>query len=263
MITVTIRHEGQDHTVNVTKFVQNGDGNTKTRKNVGIITGGLSMSPKTSGGTGVDFCPHSSPACVAGCLDSTGLASIFDRIKIARKAKSMAWIMHREESKSMIIKDIRSLKRKADKQGKKLAIRLNMFSDIVWEKEFPELFTMFPDVQFYDYTKNPHRFRKNHSLPENYHLTFSRSEKNHKTALNILKRGFNVAVVFHNDGPFTGNRAGNQVLPSEWKGFPVYNGDESDMRFDDPKGCVVGLKLKAPNKKQRENVIKSGFSVLT
>ncbi len=247
--------------VKVSKMVQNGDGNTKTRKHgIEYMTGGMSLSPKRAGGLD-DLCTESSPACVAGCLNETGLATIFDSIQIARKAKTAVWLLARNEAKAMIIKDIQRLKNKTDKQGKKLAIRLNMFSDIIFEKEFPEVFTTFPDVQFYDYTKHASRFYSSHKLPDNYHLTFSMSEKNHRKAKGILKRGYNVAVVFHNEGKFSGSRAGNQVLPEEYAGFPVYDGDKSDMRFEDDKNVVVGLKLKASSNKKRAFVMNSGFSI--
>jgi hypothetical protein len=88
---------------------------------------------------------------------------------------------------------------------------------------------MFPDVQFYDYTKNYIRFEK--ELPANYHLTFSRSETNHDKAMEILSKGFNVAIVF-------------DKLPETFAGYEVINGDENDLRFKDKKGVVVGLKYK-------------------
>lgn len=259
---VTIEHKKELKTVNVSKMVHNGDGNTKTRKHgVEYLTGGLSMSPKTSGNTGVDMCTDSSPACVAGCLNETGLATIFDSIQIARKAKTAFFVANPIDAKSMIIRDIYRLNKKAKKEGKLLAVRLNMFTDVVWEREFPEVFKEFPDVQFYDYTKHSERFYKGYRLPENYHLTFSRSEKNARKVDNVLKRGGNVAAVFHNPGSFTGNRAGKQVLPEVWNGYSVIDGDISDMRFEDGENVIVGLKLKAANTKKRENIIKSGFSI--
>ena len=86
---------------------------------------------------------------------------------------------------------------------------------------------MFADVQFYDYTKVPGR---DLGIP-NYHLTFSLAESNEEDAAAELQRGMNIAVVF--DG-----------VPSEYLGVPVVDGDESDLRFLDPSGVVVGLKAK-------------------
>lgn len=74
-------------------------------------------------------------------------------------------------------------------------------------------------------------------LPANYHLTFSRSETNQKIADSILASGGNVAAVFR------------KVLPSSFSGVVVVNGDETDLRFLDPKGVIVGLVEKGLAKK--------------
>ena len=68
-------------------------------------------------------------------------------------------------------------------------------------------------------------------LPENYHLTFSRSELNDAQCDEIFARGGNVAVAF-------------DTVPDSFRGRPVYNGDDSDLRFLDPKGVWIGLKAK-------------------
>ena len=121
-------------------------------------------------------------------------------------------------------------------EGKAIVtIRLNGTSDLPFEKyrvfdnNTKNIFEMFPDVQFYDYTKNYLRFDK--VLPNNYHLTFSRSESNDTKAMELLKRGFNVAMVF-------------DKLPTSYNGFEVINGDADDLRFLDKKNVIVGLKYK-------------------
>jgi hypothetical protein len=81
-------------------------------------------------------------------------------------------------------------------------------------------------------------------LPENYHLTFSRSEINQEQCKNILLLGGNVAVVFK-----------HKTLPKTWMGFPVNNADETDLRFLDKKG-VSGLYAKGRARKDT-----SGFVV--
>ena len=97
---------------------------------------------------------------------------------------------------------------------------------------------MFPQVQFYDYTKIPNR----RNVPSNYHLTFSRSETNHQDV--ILSQN-NVAVVF-------------DVLPATYLGRTVIDGTETDLRFLDPQNVVVGLKA---NGKAKQDT--SGFTVIT
>jgi len=115
-------------------------------------------------------------------------------------------------------------------------IRLNGTSDIGWERY--TVIQAFETTRFYDYTKSFQRMMAflDGKLPSNYSLTFSRSETNEAQCLEVLKRGGNVAVVFRKE------------LPTHWKGFPVINGDENDLRFLDPKGVVVGLKAKGKAK---------------
>ena len=96
-------------------------------------------------------------------------------------------------------------------------------------------------IRFYDYTKWPINLRPE---VDNYHLTFSRSEKTTLDEIQTnLDAGRNVAVVF-------------DVVPTEWNGWTVINGDDSDERFLDTKGVIIGLKAKGAAKKD-----KSGFVV--
>jgi hypothetical protein len=133
-----------------------------------------------------------------------------------------------------IIKFINACERK----GKKPAVRLNGTSDIQWEKITVEcgqnIFEMFPQVQFYDYTKIPTR---NISYIFNYHLTWSYSEASEKYAKLFDSVPYNKAVVFR-----------NKELPSTFKGVKVIDGDKHDMRFLDEPNVVVGLKAKGKAK---------------
>ena len=88
----------------------------------------------------------------------------------------------------------------------------------------------------------------NGELPSNYHLTFSCSEHNEKISQLVLSMGGNVAVVFRDQ------------LPETWSGYQVVNGDESDLRFLDKKGVVVGLIEKGLAKKDETGFVKEGVS---
>lgn len=92
----------------------------------------------------------------------------------------------------------------------------------------------FPDVQFYDYTKLPGSWKRTRV---NYHLTFSHSGDNMESCVAALAHGVNVAVVFRGE------------LPETWNGYRVINGDESDLRFLDDVGVIVGLKAKGTARK--------------
>ena len=88
------------------------------------------------------------------------------------------------------------------------------------------IFEIFPNVQFYDYTKI---YKRDVSNIPNYHLTWSYSQANkdyakeYKTALN---NGMNTAVVFRDK------------LPTTFLGLPVIDGDKDDLRFlDRSRSC--------------------------
>ena len=93
--------------------------------------------------------------------------------------------------------------RKAQRENLTPAIRLNGTSDIVWErtpvvidgvKIASNIMELFASVQFYDYTKYP--LAKRALLPNNYDLTFSRSESNQPDVIENLSNNRRVAVVF-------------------------------------------------------------------
>lgn len=123
--------------------------------------------------------------------------------------------------------------------------RLNGTSDIRYENF--GIMEEFPEIQFYDYSKDVRRFLPNSKAQKikNYHLTFSRSETNQVQTEALLKAGKNVAVVFS-----------GKALPKTYLGYKVINGERNDARFMDPKNVVVGLLAKGPAKKDA-----SGFVV--
>jgi hypothetical protein len=187
-----------------------------------------------------------------------------NRVQEARIRRTRLFIEKREEFMTLLADDIRLLIRRAKKRGMTPAIRLNGTSDIRWEDipvevkasrfnrtemvRFENIFAAFPAVQFYDYTKLPNR-RVAH-IP-NYHLTFSYSgspvfRPYVDRALKNYGPDTNVSVVFH--GP----------IPENFLDRPVINGDEHDLRFLDPKGCIVALKAKGSAKKDT-----SGFVIHT
>jgi hypothetical protein len=186
---------------------------------------GLSLAPANT--SGFEVCKGSSVGCRDACLFTAGQGR-FDNVQRARIAKTRLFFLHRETFKTLLFADIRKAQQTAKRRRAQLAIRLNVLSDLPWERIFPDLFTTFPDVQFYDYTKVAGRV-----TPANYHLTFSRSESNETTAKRELAAGRNVTVVFRTDD-----------LPRQWNGVPVVSGDTHDLRFLDKSGRVIGLYAK-------------------
>ena len=231
--------------------------NAKTIKGekLGYMTYILYMSPFTANSKGINVCSHASKGCADSCLVSSGFGGMYANIKQGRVNKTEFFLKDRvsflTKLKSEIEKAIEKNKYKAI-----VTFRLNGTSDLPYEKykifDGKNIFELFPNVQFYDYTKNYLRFDK--VLPSNYHLTFSRSETNDAIAINLLKRGFNVAMVF-------------DKLPETYNGFKVINGDLDDLRFLDEKNVIVGLKYKKNTGKGggEKNALaySSGFAIRT
>jgi hypothetical protein len=197
-------------------------------------TGIIYFAPNTIASK-TNLCPYATPGCIAACLYTAGRGG-FTSIQKARIAKTQAFLANPAAFKEQLEKEIKRAYRSAEKKGYSLTIRLNGTSDLAVETW--GIMQKFPNVQFYDYTKNPKRMQAflNGEMPVNYHLTFSLSETNKDQALAFLKQGGNVAVVFH--------KKKDAAFPSSHWGFPVVSGDDDDLRFLDPKGVIVGLRDK-------------------
>ena len=215
----------------------------KTSKGLkkGVLTGILYLSPADS--SGVNLCPMSEIAkCKAPCLFTAGRGAM-NIVQMGRLRKTLMYLQYPDKFKSMLIADIETLQRKAKRDKLEPMVRLNGTSDIRWEVVFPEVFSIFYGIQFYDYTKISNRRLGKIS---NYDLTFSYSgvKDYQKFVLNSIKYRMRMAVVF------------KKHLPKTFMGMKVVNGDDTDLRPYDPKGVVVGLIAKG---KARHDT--SGFVV--
>jgi hypothetical protein len=217
--------------------------NYKTTKGekLGIMTGILYLAPAKI--SGYEVCPRRSEGCTKSCLYSAGRGA-FNTVQKSRVAKTKMFFEQRDAFMDQLRKDIKSLVNKANKQSMVPAIRLNGTSDIEWTRL--GVVEEFPNVQFYDYTKVLNRVTK--EQPSNYHITFSKNESNDVECLVAIKSGVNVAVVF--------DTKKGEDLPKTWNGAPVYDGDDTDARFLDPKGgYVIGLRAKGKARKDQTGFV--------
>jgi len=144
--------------------------------------------------TRLNSCLRATAECASSCLSFSGNNMNSDYNAVSKFCTTQALVHEPEAFVRVLIAAIAEHERKSIKAGKMPLIRLNVLSDIPWELIIPELFTIFPEVQFYDYTKVPGRV-----VPDNYDLTFSFSGTNRNVDdmdSEIQIHGRRVAVVF-------------------------------------------------------------------
>ena len=189
--------------------------------------------------SGRETCPKRTAGCTAACLNTAGRGGMFKRgentnmIQKARIRKTEYFFNDRDAFMMDLYKDIQKAIKFAEKQDLIPVFRLNGTSDLSWEKYTVgstdmNLFQLFPQVQFYDYTKI---LGRKVSQYFNYHLTFSKADGNDADVAEALMQGMSVVAVY-------------DKIPA---GVP--SADETDLRFLDPKGIMLGLKAKGRAKK--------------
>lgn len=216
--------------------------------------------------TRLNACVRATEQCASSCLVFSG-RNLADDYNTVKKYSLLQALVHEPQAfMRMLIEAIRIHRDQSFRSDTMPLVRLNVFSDLPWERMVPELFDEFHDVQFYDYTKVPGR-----QGPDNYDLTFSFAG----TAQNVTAMDYEirhqrrrVAVVFAAVGlrrtdegmieipttpRFYRRKAGADRptprparLPESFLGLEVIDGDLSDMRPYDPAPSIVGLRWKNP-----------------
>jgi len=194
--------------------------------------------------SGRETCPKRTAGCTAACLNTAGRGGMFRKgettntIQRARIRKTQYFFNRRQDFMLDLVADIRKAIKFAERKGLTPVFRLNGTSDLSWEKydavPGQNIFEMFPGVQFYDYTKV--LGRKVAQYP-NYHLTFSKADGNDSDVAEALLQGMSVVAVY-------------DEIP---QGVP--SADETDLRFLDPKGIMLGLKAKGRAKKDSSGFV--------
>jgi hypothetical protein len=262
--------------------------NPKTEKGrgEGYLTFILHLAPAKLSGHNV--CPMATKGCRAACLNTAGRGGIMaghvgalthadvasgitNTIQRARIARTKRFFEDRAAFMADLVSDIEKAIRRARKAGFTPVFRLNGTSDLRWEsipcvlshtarvdakstrtsfKAYPSIMHAFPDVQFYDYTKLANR--KN--IPANYALTFSLADGNDAQANAALNAGMNVAAVFRDKATVARHMANGFELCG--LPVPVSCGDDTDLRFLDPKGHVIALYAKGNAKKDQSGFVR-------
>lgn len=224
-----------------TKLLSAGSTNAKTAKNE-IPTFILYLAPADTIGTH-NLCPFASEGCKKACLYSAGRGA-FSNVQTARINKTKFWANDRANFYIQLADELLQIN---SKTTDKVAIRLNGTSDIdhlallLRYTGINFLAPEYSNILFYDYTKSFKHWQKYHGT--SYKVTFSRSEINESDCIKVLLDGGNIAAVFSGE------------LPQFYKGFPVIDGDKTDLRYFDPSGVIVGLKAKGKAKKDLSNFV--------
>lgn len=234
-------------------------GNPKVLKGLsqGFNTYILHLAPANL--SGYETCAKRTAGCTAACLNLAGRGGMFKKgentnvIQQARIRKTKMFFENRVEFMAQLVKDIELGIKQSAKKNLIPVFRLNGTSDLAFEKYevvrngkmFRNIFAAFPEVTFYDYTKI---LGRKISAIANYSLTFSAADGNDADVAKAIAQGYNVAVVF--------GLKKTEAMPETYMGLPVFNGDESDLRFLDPKGVVVGLYAKGKAKKDTTGFVK-------
>lgn len=211
---------------------------TRLSQENGTMTYCIYLAPSDMSGHNV--CPNGEH-CRENCLNASGhnrsdiLSRGFEGSKINRSRirKTKLFYDDRDTFMRLMIHEIRVKRERAKRMGYEFAVRINgtsdlspcLFRDPDSGKNILELFN---DVQFYDYSKRPSSMHEQRIFP-NYDVTFSYDGYNWEYCKRHLDNDGKAAVVFFGE------------LPQYFNGYRVVSGNEYDMRYQDPRGCVIGL----------------------
>ncbi len=217
----------------------------------GELTYALYLAPAKS--SGYEVCPGRTKDCTKFCLNESGMNTMTqkgkgDVINDSRVKKTKLFFENHDFFMNWLIFEITAAKSKAERLGLKFSVRLNNTSDISpldFTLNGQNILEMFPDVQFYDYSKVANRAELM-KVYTNYDLTFSYTGYNLTECQKMLLNKIRVAVVF-------------KLVPETFMGYKVIDGDMNDLRYKD-EAVIVGLKFKRVRNKLTSN---TKFVILT
>jgi hypothetical protein len=185
-----------------------------------------------------DVCPGATEGCAAVCLSDAGRQGQSASVR-AQVNRLLSFTHKRKAYLTVVAIAIAKLHAEAAEKGARTGVRLNILSDVSWERipievdpylakylnlvlpkrtrrikagTYPNFMAMFPKIQFYDYTKIGGRMQAflDGRFPPNYFLTWSLAETraNRRKAMQVLRHPKGVVAVAF-------------AVPSERKGGPT------------------------------------------
>jgi hypothetical protein len=242
------------------KLLSKGSTNAKTTKN-DRETHILYLAPVDQNSKKKNLCPFASKGCAEACLYSAGRGA-FTNVKTARMNKTEYFVQDPKTFTAQLILEIEFLRIRAKREGKQIAVRLNGTADI----DFLFLFKKYHNwdyeekaerpgdkvsgIYFYDYTPNKAKYFRYQWTK--YALIFSRKEDNEEEVKEVLNRNGKVSAVFL-----------ETTKKPNYKGYPIYDGDERDDKIIDlanvSTGLILSLKAKGKAKKDTTGFVIRGY----
>jgi hypothetical protein len=251
----TLTHRLKNLQGTLTILTVSGQPKTEKSLDAGVVTAVIHLLPSTEydaarvrlglAPMGVNLCPFAGE-CRGPCLNTAGRGGIpmtsyvgsafANNVQRGRYRRTDLYFTDRAGFERAVIRDLDKVARFAGKHGYQLGIRWNGTSDIDYETAHPTLVSHATRLGFeqYDYTKRPIAYDPSRVVRRVYSLDRGAARDRH--ALRYLAEGGTVAAVF-------AVKPGRD-LPATWGGYPVIDGDLTDLRSRDPGGVVVGLRAK-------------------
>ena len=174
-------------------------------------------------------CPFATPGCARSRFaDFDRLA--WPHVKCVAVARTLLLAQHPELFQAILRADIARELRCAGRLP--LVARLNVVSDVAWERECPGLFTKFPTGCASWTTRKIFPASSTSAAPPTITSPFPAARPMKPIASGRGGRP-------QRDGPVP-----QAALPGEFWGYPVIDGDRNDPRFADPAPCIVTPRAK-------------------
>ncbi len=225
---------------------------------------GLAMAPANY--SGKELCAWRTDGCTAACNGFWSGMNVTISTRLALIGRALLWNYFRELFAAKLRHELQNFAKLCKRLGIVPACRLNISTDVVYERLLPDIFAEFPEIRFLDYTKALPKHRC--AIPSNYSLSHSFSERTTAADVEaIVSAGRNVVIAF--DSAYRPQKKLWGALPaavrftdSAGRDFtlPVVNGDRHDLRLPemDGRGVVIGLHGKSGGRRV-DRAVASGF----
>lgn len=241
--------------------------NSKLRKAAGKYRAiGLAMAPWKFAGGG-NLCGAASAGCIAACNGLWSGMNVTSSTRFALIGRARLWLEFRPLFLEKLETELANFQRLCIRTRRIPAVRLNVSSDIPFERICGDLFSRFRRIRFYDYTAYAADVRQN--LPENYQLCHSWKETTTFDYVEkVISAGRNIVVPF--DSAYAPQRGLFGALPEtvvfmdlktgRTLTVRVRNGDKNDIRLrqTDGRGVCIGLHGKS-GKSRVDDAVAAGF----